>query len=264
MAATITGGRGLRRSLLGCPLDPLTLEGTVSLIEGAVAARRPLQHSALNAAKLVRMQHDEALREAVTGSELVTADGQAIVWAARLLGQPLPERVAGIDLFEALLAAAERRGFGVYIFGGRAAAADRAAAEILARHPRLRLVGYRNGYFDAEDEADIVEEIRSAQPDLLFVALETPAKETFLARHRVRIGAPFVMGIGGAVDILAGERRRAPRVLQRVGLEWAYRLAQDPRRLARRYLVGNSMFTWLVLRAMAARAVGVGSPARPW
>jgi N-acetylglucosaminyldiphosphoundecaprenol N-acetyl-beta-D-mannosaminyltransferase len=263
MAAMITAGRG-RRSLLGCPLDPLTLEGTVSVIEAAVVARRPLQHSALNAAKLVRMQHDDTLRAAVTGSELVTADGQAVVWAARLLGQPLPERVAGIDLFEALLACAERRGFGVYIFGGRAAAAERAAAEIRARHPRLRLVGYRDGYFAAHEEDGIVEEIRSARPDLLFVALETPVKETFLARHRARIGAPFVMGIGGAVDILAGERRRAPRFLQRLGLEWAYRLAQDPRRLARRYVVGNSVFTWLVLRAFAARVAAARLPRRAW
>ena len=97
---------------------------------------------------------------------------------------------------------------------------------------------------------------------MLFVALETPAKETFLARHRDRIGAPFVMGIGGAVDILAGERRRAPRVLQRLGLEWSYRLAQDPRRLARRYVVGNSVFTWLVLRAMFTRLLGERQPAR--
>jgi len=252
MTPAITGSRG-RASLLGCPLDLLTLDDTVAAIDDAVAERRSLQHSALNAAKLVRIQRDETLRAAVAGSELVTADGQAIVWAARLLGQPVPERVTGIDLFESLLARAARRGYGVYLLGGSAAVADRAAAEIRARHPGIRLVGYRHGYFGRDEDAAVVEEIRCARPDLLFVALETPVKETFLARYRDRIGAPFVMGIGGALDILAGERRRAPRLLQRLGLEWGYRLAQDPRRLARRYLVGNSVFIWLVLRELAAR-----------
>jgi len=252
MTPAIMGSRG-RAWLLGCPLDPLTLDDTVAAIDGAVAERRSIQHSALNAAKLVRIQSDETLRAAVVGSELVTADGQAIVWAARLLGQSVPERVTGIDLFESLLARAARRGYGVYILGGRATVADRAAAEIRARYPGIRLVGYRHGYFGRDEEGAVVEDIRGAQPDLLFVALETPVKETFLARHRDRIGAPFVMGIGGALDILAGERRRAPRLLQRLGLEWGYRLAQDPRRLARRYLVGNSVFIWLVLRELAAR-----------
>jgi N-acetylglucosaminyldiphosphoundecaprenol N-acetyl-beta-D-mannosaminyltransferase len=238
---------------LGCPLDSLTLDDTVELIDDAIAERRPLQHSALNAAKLVRIQSDETLRAAVAGSELVTADGQAIVWAGRLLGQAIPERVTGIDLFDALLSRAVVRGYGVYLLGSRPAVVERAATEIRARHPGIRLVGYRHGYFVRSEDEAVVEEIRSTQPDMLFVALETPVKETFLARYRDRIGAPFVMGIGGALDIMAGERRRAPRLLQRLGLEWSYRLLQDPRRLARRYLVGNTVFTLLVLRELATQ-----------
>jgi N-acetylglucosaminyldiphosphoundecaprenol N-acetyl-beta-D-mannosaminyltransferase len=245
-----------RASLLGCPLDPVTLAEAVGLVDRAVAERRPLQHSALNAAKLVRIQRDDALRAAVAGSELVTADGQAVVWAARLLGQPVPERVTGIDLFDALLALAAERGYRVYTLGARPAVAERAAAEIRARHAGIRLVGSRHGYFGRDEEDGVVDEIVRARPDLLFVALETPVKETFLARHRERIGAPFVMGIGGALDVLAGERSRAPRLVQRLGLEWSYRLAQDPRRLARRYVVGNSVFTWLVLREAAGRLAG--------
>jgi N-acetylglucosaminyldiphosphoundecaprenol N-acetyl-beta-D-mannosaminyltransferase len=242
-----------RGSVLGCPLDSLTLEDTVDVIDEAIAERRPLQHSALNAAKLVRIQSDETLRAAVAGSELVTADGQAIVWAGRLLGQAVPERVTGIDLFDALLARAVERSYGVYLLGSRPAVVERAAAEIRAAHPGIRLVGYRHGYFGRDEDEAVVEEIRNTQPDMLFVALETPVKETFLARYRERIGAPFVMGIGGSLDILAGERRRAPRLLQRLGLEWCYRLLQDPRRLARRYVVGNTLFILLVLRELASR-----------
>jgi N-acetylglucosaminyldiphosphoundecaprenol N-acetyl-beta-D-mannosaminyltransferase len=252
IAAANRHARG-RGSVLGCPLDCLTLDDTVDVIDDAIANRRPLQHSALNAAKLVRIQSDETLRAAVAGSELVTADGQAIVWAGRLLGQVVPERVAGIDLFDALLSRAVLRGYGVYLLGSRPDVVERAAAEIRARHPGIRLVGYRHGYFGRSEDEAVVEEIRDTRPDMLFVALETPVKETFLARYRDRIGAPFVMGIGGALDILAGERRRAPRLLQQLGLEWCYRLAQDPRRLARRYLVGNTVFILLVLRALLAR-----------
>ena len=212
-----------------------------------------MQHSALNAAKLVRIQHDDALREAVAGSELVTADGQAIVWASRLLGEPVPERVTGIDLFDALLALAADRGHRVYLLGARPHVVERAAAEIRRRHPNIVLAGYRDGYFDADETEAVVDAISATRPEVLFVALETPAKETFLAKYRERIGASFVMGIGGALDVMAGERRRAPRFVQRLGLEWLYRLLQDPRRMARRYLVGNTVFTWLVLRAAVGR-----------
>jgi N-acetylglucosaminyldiphosphoundecaprenol N-acetyl-beta-D-mannosaminyltransferase len=252
MSAATMASRG-RASVLGCPLDPVTLDEAVAVVDRAVGQRRPFQHTSVNAAKFVRLRHDDALRAAVFGSELITADGQAVVWAARVLGQPVPERVAGIDLFEALLALAHRRGYRVYLLGARATIADRAAVAIRARYPGLHLVGYRHGYFGPDEAEGIVEQIRQAEPELLFVALETPVKETFLAKYRERIGAPFVMGVGGALDILAGERRRAPRLLQRLGLEWSYRLIQDPRRLARRYVVGNTVFTWLVLRAAAAR-----------
>jgi N-acetylglucosaminyldiphosphoundecaprenol N-acetyl-beta-D-mannosaminyltransferase len=167
-----------------------------------------------------------------------------------VLRQPLPERVTGIDLMDAVLERATERGYGVYVLGARSEVLARALAALRKQFPDVRLVGARHGYFQADEEAAIVEAIREAAPDVLFVALETPAKELFLARHRDRLQVPFVMGVGGAVDILGGVRRRAPRWLQRLGLEWAFRLAQDPRRLAGRYVVGNTRFTWLVAREL--------------
>jgi N-acetylglucosaminyldiphosphoundecaprenol N-acetyl-beta-D-mannosaminyltransferase len=204
----------------------------------------------------VRFQHDEELWRVIRGCQLVTADGQAVVWAGRVLGQPLPERVTGIDLMHAVLQRASERGHGVYVLGARAEVLERAVGTLRARYPNLRLVGARHGYFQPDEEAAVVEGIRESAPDVLFVALETPAKELFLARHRDRFEVPFVMGVGGAVDILGGVRRRAPRWLQRLGLEWAYRLAQDPRRLAGRYVVGNTRFTWLVVREFFRQRVG--------
>ena len=243
----------MRRPVLGCALDCVTLEGAVAQVDRAIARRRPLQHVAINAAKIVRLQHDATLREAVEACELSTADGMAVVWASRLLGHALPERVAGIDLMEGVLDLARRRGYRVYLLGARPQVVDAAAEAIRSRYPGIEIAGRQHGYFSPNDEEAVVEDIRAADPEILLVALETPAKELFLFRARERLSVPFAMGVGGAFDILAGERRRAPHWMQSAGLEWLYRLRQEPRRMARRYIVGNTRFTWLVVREAAHR-----------
>jgi N-acetylglucosaminyldiphosphoundecaprenol N-acetyl-beta-D-mannosaminyltransferase len=237
-----------RVQVLGCPIDSVTMNEAVARVEEAVASGAPCRHVSINAAKLVRLQRDPVLREAIAGCDLVTADGQAVVWASRLLGCPVPARVAGIDLMEELLRIAPSRGYRVFLLGARPEVVERAAATIERRFPGIRLAGRQHGYFGRDEEGPIVERLAGAAPDLLFVALETPAKELFLARHAGRLRIPFAMGVGGAFDILAGRRRRAPVWLRRLGLEWLYRLTQDPRRLASRYLVGNTRFILLVLR----------------
>ena len=187
------------------------------------------------------------------GCELVSADGQAVVWASRLLGDPLPERVPGIDLMQELFGLAERRGFRVFILGARADVLERACRTILAAHPRLQLVGIRDGYFSAEQEGEVAHEVRNARPDILFVAMSSPRKEYWLGRYGRMIDVPFVMGVGGAIDVVAGVTHRAPALLQRLGLEWAYRLAQEPHRLWRRYTVINARFVLLVGRGVLDR-----------
>jgi N-acetylglucosaminyldiphosphoundecaprenol N-acetyl-beta-D-mannosaminyltransferase len=235
--------------VLGCAIDAVDLEQAVDAIEERIVRREPCQHVAINAAKLVRLQRDAQLRDVIAGCELVTADGQAVVWAARVLGRPLPERVTGIELMDAVARRASERGYSVYVLGARPEVLERALAVLREKYPELQLSG-RHGYFSAEEEQEVVETIAEAAPDVLFVAFETPGKELFLARNRDRLRIPFVMGVGGAVDILGGVRKRAPRWLQRLGLEWAFRLAQEPRRLAGRYVVGNTRFTWLVAREL--------------
>jgi N-acetylglucosaminyldiphosphoundecaprenol N-acetyl-beta-D-mannosaminyltransferase len=206
------------------------------------------QHMAVNAAKLVSMQDDAAMREITARCQVVTADGQAVVWASRLLGDPLPERVAGIDLMHALFGLAAANGYGIYILGARAEVLERAVAELRRRYPGLRIVGYRDGYFGADEDADVAAAIRAARPDMLFVAMSSPRKEYFLGDHGPGLGVPFAMGVGGAIDVVAGETKRAPRWMQVVGLEWLYRLLQEPRRLLRRYLTTNARFMALVAR----------------
>jgi N-acetylglucosaminyldiphosphoundecaprenol N-acetyl-beta-D-mannosaminyltransferase len=224
--------------------------GALSAVQTIVDSGGQGQHASVNAAKVVRLQHDVELRQAIESCELVTADGQPVVWAARLLGHPIPERVAGIDLMEALLDLSEQRSYRVYLLGARPEVLDDAAAEIRRRHPAVSIVGRHHGYFSPSEEAALVADVAAARPDLLFIALETPQKELFLARHRDTLRVPFSMGVGGAFDVLAGRRRRAPRWAQRAGLEWVFRLAQDPRRLARRYVVGNTRFAALVAREL--------------
>jgi N-acetylglucosaminyldiphosphoundecaprenol N-acetyl-beta-D-mannosaminyltransferase len=247
-----------RRHVLGVPVDLMTMDETVATALLSINEGRFAQHGALNAAKVVRLQDDEPLRAAVFGCEIITADGQAVVWAGRLLGVPIPERVPGIDLMQSLLVAADERSLRVFLLGARPEVVTKVASLVATRHPNIELVGSRDGYFAPEQEHEVVAEIASAQPHLLFVAIESPKKELFLAGIRDAVGACFAVGVGGTFDVLAGERARAPRFVQRVGLEWAFRLLQEPRRLGRRYLVGNGKFLALVarefLRVTRARA----------
>jgi len=224
------------------------MDGTLARCEELIAAGRPAQHVAINAAKLVAMQRDPELREIVAACDLVSADGQAVVWASRLLGDPLPARVAGIDLMHELLGLSERKGYRVFVLGAKKDVLEQAVANAREMYPGLQLAGARDGYFDDDEAATVADEIRAAAPDILFVAMPSPKKEYWLARYGKLIGVPFVMGVGGAVDVLAGQTRRAPRWLQRAGLEWLYRLLQEPRRMVGRYLIGNLRFCMLVLR----------------
>lgn len=239
--------------VLGCRIDRVDMEQAVAICERAVRDRCLLQHVAINAAKLIAMRSDPELSAVIEACELVTADGQAVVWASRLLGEPLPCRVAGIDLMHRLFASAERNGFGIYILGARTAVLEEAVRRIREAHPGLRIVGYRHGYFDAAQDQAVAEEIAATSPDMLFVAMSTPRKERFIAAHREALGVPFVMGVGGAIDVVAGLTRRAPIWMQRAGLEWLFRLCQEPRRLLRRYALTNSTFMMLTLRALLWR-----------
>lgn len=241
-------------------IDALDMDATVARCEELIETRGFAQHVAINAAKLVSMKEDPKLREVVERCELVTADGQAVVWASRILGDPLPTRVAGIDLFQSLLALAARRGLRVFILGAKPEVLGQAAARILERHPSLELAGTRHGYFGDSEDADVAAEVKAARADMLFVAISSPKKEYWLGRYGRQIGVPFVMGVGGSIDVLAGQTRRAPPALQRLGLEWAYRLGQEPKRLWRRYLVTNTKFVWLVMTALVTRRAAGGRP----
>ena len=249
--------------LLGSPIDAVSMDEAVARCEQAIVSRRHLQQVSINAAKLVAVADDPALRDMVARCGLVTADGQSVVWAARLLGTPLPERVAGIDLMERLLAAANEKGYSVYVLGARREVLDTALARLREHHPRLTIAGARDGYYADSEVGEVCDEIRAAQPDMLFIAMSSPRKEYFLGEQGESLGVPFAMGVGGSADVIAGLTRRAPRIVQRAGLEWAYRLFQEPRRLVHRYVHTNGRFAWMVLRALLTRRESEGGGGAP-
>lgn len=239
-------------TLLDVPMHPWTMAETMTVIAHRLEAGQFTQHVVVNVAKLVSMGRDPTLAAAVTGCHIINIDGMGVVWGGRLLGLPIPERVAGIDLFQNLLGLAEERGWPVYFLGARQEVVERTVAVALERHPDLRVAGWHHGYFWDREEA-MVAEIRQAGAKLLFVAISSPRKEDFINRWRERLGVGFVMGVGGSFDVMAGVSRRAPVWMQRMGLEWLYRVMQEPGRMWRRYLVTNTLFLGLLLKERLRR-----------
>ena len=244
-----------REMFLGCPIDLYTMKETLGIAERAMRQRTPTRHVVVNVAKLVNMRRDPLLREDVCGSDVISVDGMGVVWGARLLGLPVPERVAGIDLMEQVLRLCSDNGFRPYFLGARQSVLLQAIDNLARRHPSLEIAGCRNGYFTPSEEAEVVRAIRDARPDCLLVGISSPMKERFTCRYARQTAVPFVMGVGGSIDVLAGRVRRAPRRMQMAGFEWAYRVAQEPRRMWWRYFRTNTMFLGLMGRELARRAL---------
>jgi N-acetylglucosaminyldiphosphoundecaprenol N-acetyl-beta-D-mannosaminyltransferase len=239
------------RRLFGVPVHAVTMAQALEVCHSAVQEQRPMTIGVVNAAKVVNMQRQPLLREAVLAADLTVADGMSVVWASRLLRQPLPERITGIDLFQELLALADRERYSVYLLGAEQAVLEEVARRIHREYPNVRIAGARNGYFSDAQSRQVAEHIRESRPDMLFVAMTPPKKEIFLATWGRLMKVPVCHGVGGSFDVMAGKVKRAPEFWQRTGLEWLYRTLQEPRRLWKRYLVTNSIFIWMVARELA-------------
>ncbi|MEW6370583.1 MAG: WecB/TagA/CpsF family glycosyltransferase [Pseudomonadota bacterium] len=243
-------------TLMGCRIDNLSMEETLVRIEEFIRSGKPHQHVVVNVDKLVKASRDPELRRIVNDCALVNADGMPVVWASRLLGKPLKERVAGIDLFEALMRRAGEKGWRVFLLGAREEVVAAVAETYRRRYPQLAIAGWRNGYWKGEaEEAQVAEQVRASGADLLFVAISSPKKEQFLGRWQAEMKIPFAMGVGGTFDVAIGLVKRAPRWMQRAGLEWFYRFLQEPRRMFRRYFIDDMAFIWLFIKEAAGRKV---------
>jgi N-acetylglucosaminyldiphosphoundecaprenol N-acetyl-beta-D-mannosaminyltransferase len=238
-----------RAELLGLSFDAVAIETAVArCLEFCRSARTPHTVITANASHLCMMRHDPELARACRAADLTVADGMSVVWALRASGQPVPERVAGVDLMAGLLAAAGEHRLRVYFLGAKREVVTALVETSRVQHPGIEIAGFRDGYFGPDDHLGIVEEIRVSRTHILFVGMPSPFKETWCERHRQRLEVPVIMGVGGSFDVLAGFVRRSPRWLQTMGLEWFWRLLMEPRKLWKRYLTTNVEFIWLAAR----------------
>lgn len=251
-----------RYSFLHTEVNAMTMEQTVNWIESRIQSRKPVQHVVINASKVVLMADQPELRAIINNCELINIDGQAVVWAAKLLGIPVPERVTGVDLMFRLLDLAEQRQYRIFILGAEEHILMKALHNLRMDHPAIQIAGYHHGYYRADEEQQLIQQIAQSRADMLFVAMPSPKKEFWLHRHMNDLNVPFCMGVGGSIDILAGHTRRAPLWMQKLGLEWCYRFLQEPRRMWKRYLVGNARFVFLVAKGWITLIRGKSISAR--
>jgi len=233
--------------LLGLPIQAITLAETLAWIEAAIAARAPKQICTANPEFLMAAQSDREFFEVLNRADLVLPDGVGLLWAARWLGQRLPERVAGSDLIYRIPERAAHNGWGIYFLGAGEGVALKTAEILREQYPGLAIAGTFRGSPNLEDENAIVARIQEARPDILFVAYGAPAQDKWIARNKTRLGVPVCLGVGGAFDFVAGVAERAPRWMQRAGLEWLHRLARQPWR-ARRIFTAVVCFPLAVWR----------------
>jgi N-acetylglucosaminyldiphosphoundecaprenol N-acetyl-beta-D-mannosaminyltransferase len=244
-----------RIDILGCPFDSITERETVDLVfEWKNAPERKSHHIiTVNVAILMMARDDAKLANAIEKADLVVVDGKPLVWTSKWLGAPVPEKVSGVDLMRSLLEAGNERGLSVFLLGTTQERLDILERVIRTRYPNVVIAGTRNGYFKAPEYPEVTRQIRESKADLLLVGMPAPFKEIWCEEHRDALAVPAILGVGGAFDVMAGFVPRAPLVLQEAGLEWAWRLAMEPKKLWKRYLVTNSAFLALLGKTLATR-----------
>jgi N-acetylglucosaminyldiphosphoundecaprenol N-acetyl-beta-D-mannosaminyltransferase len=241
-----------RIDLLGCPFDAISQSDAIDLVFSWKDEKERRTHHIItvNVAILMMAREDPKLARAIERADLVVVDGKPLVWTSRWLGSPVPEKVSGVDLMRSLLEEGDRRGLSVYLLGTTQERLDALERVVRATYPKVVVSGTRNGYFKPRDYPEVTRAIREAKPDLLLVGMPAPFKEIWCEEHRDELATPAILGVGGAFDVLAGFVPRAPRLMQEAGLEWAWRLAMEPRKLWKRYLVTNSSFLALLGRTL--------------
>jgi len=238
-----------REQMFGVPFHAWSMDQTVQAICDRIEAGVFTQHVVINVAKVVNFQKDDELRASIEACDIINVDGMGVVWGCKLLGYDVQERVAGVDLFLNLINMSEEKGFPVFLLGAKDEVVKKTADELMTKHPKLNIAGYHHGYFwDNEDE--VVKQIKDSGAKLLFVAITSPKKENFINKWQNELGIDFVMGVGGTFDVVSGKVKRAPLWMQNYGLEWFYRVLQEPRRMWKRYSITNSIFFWMLARGL--------------
>ncbi len=245
----------LRKEFLNTFVDNLSMQETLQLIEEAIDGNKKITHVVVNASKIVELQNNLELRKSINSCDIINADGQAVVWASKILNKPLKERVAGIDLMQNLVALAFQKNYKIFFLGAKEETVKKVVKQYANKYNTSIIAGYRNGYFSKEEESDVAKQISKSNAQILFVAISSPKKENFLYQNQEYLkNINFTMGVGGSFDVVSGVVKRAPLWMQKFGLEWFYRFLQEPKRMWKRYLTGNTKFITLVCKERFKKA----------
>lgn len=242
-----------RYPIMNTFVNAVSMDESIDYVERIIKEKIPTQHVVINALKINLMEADSKLAEIVNACPLINADGASVVWAAKRLGIPLKERVTGCDMFQNLVRVAAEKGYKIFLFGAKEEVVTKVKSIYEKQYPGIQIVGYRNGYFTEKDEPEIVKQMHDSGADMMFVAFSSPKKEYWVNKYLNEIGIPFVMGVGGSFDIVAGVTERAPKWFQEHGLEWFYRFIQEPKRMWKRYIIGNTKFVALTYKYKFAK-----------
>lgn len=233
-------------TILGFQIDSITMVEAIQRIRGFIKDRSPHQVITANSLMLNASMDNKCLKRVYQRSPLVVPDSIGILLAGKILGQPLAERVAGIDLMYQLFALGQKEGYSIYLLGAKAGVAAQAAQHIRQQFPGLKITGSHHGYFDEREESLVIKEISSLKLDILFVGLNIPRQELWIDKHLNSLGVPVIIGIGGSLDVISGRIKRAPETMQNMGLEWLWRTIVEPWRVRRIALL--PVFLWNVYR----------------
>ncbi len=243
--------------LIGIGINKIRMNELLDCCEEAILKRTTLVLGMVNVAKLVNCRKNSELRKSLMESDMTAADGQGVVWLSRLAGCPLPERVAGIDVMYGLMQRAAKKRYRIFFLGAKPAVLDTVVQKAQQDYPGLQIAGCHDGYFDLETDGQwVADQIRDSNADILFVAITPPKKEMFMDRFKNVFNVPVCHGVGGSFDVFAGVTKRAPLWMQKAGLEWLYRVIQEPSRMWKRYFVTNSIFLALSVPEILRHRLG--------
>lgn len=228
-------------------IHPLRKDEFISYIENSISNNIKLIQSGVNAASIVELKTNPGLVAAYNNSDLINIDGMSMVWALRFLGFEVPERVACPDLATGIMELAQKKSYKLFMFGAEEKQLQAAVGNVKQNYPKLTVAGFRNGFFHEKEEEQIVRMINNSQSDILFLGMPSPQKEFFVGKYKDQLNVKYILGVGGFFDILSGSINRAPLWMQKIGLEWFYRLVMEPKRMWRRYLIGNATFIKLLV-----------------
>lgn len=235
-------------------IHPLQMSEFLSIIKLNIENENQITQVGVNSATVNELVKNAEFRRAVNNADLVHIDGMSVVWALRFMGYKVPERVATPDLADEVMKMAEKEKFSIFLLGAKETILLSCKENLLKTFPELEIAGCQNGYYMPEEEPLIVERINEVKPDIMLIGMPSPQKELFFEKYGYELTAKYILGVGGYFDIVSGYTKRAPKWMQNCGLEWLYRLIQEPRRMWRRYLIGINQFLWIVLKLKLKKA----------